>query len=173
MVALLVAQDFLSPVVSMGLGQTVQGASFVSMPKASVDEDAGAESHDGKVGRARQRLSMDAVAEAVAEQETAYKHLGSCVFRPDSAHAVAALLGCHLVCHRFSFGGGSVVQVRSRHALLFLCHVFPIASGHVVELLLGVHTLANADGLEIGPPQFLQEFVILPLSRLKGRASSS
>lgn len=161
MVALLVAQDFLSPVVGMGLGQTVQGASFVSMPKASVDEDAGAESHDGKVGRARQRLSMDAVAEAVAEQETAYKHLGSCVFRPDSAHAVAALLGCHLVCHRFSFGGGSVVQVLSRHALLFLCHVFPIATGHIAELLFGIHTFLDADSLEIRTPEILEYLVIL------------
>ena len=71
----------------------------MSVPEATIDEDASVKPDDGKVGSARQRLGMDTVAEAMTEEETAHKHLGSCVLRPDSAHAVTALLGCHLVCH--------------------------------------------------------------------------
>lgn len=97
LVALLVALDFVCPKLNVCLGKFVDGTPFVSMPKTAVDEDAGTKPHDGDVGRAWQRLGMDAVTEAMAEQETAHEHLRSRVFRPDSAHAVAALFGCHLV----------------------------------------------------------------------------
>lgn len=97
LVALLVTLDFVCPKLNVCLGEFVDGALFVSMPKTAVDEDAGAESHDGDVGCAWQSLGMDAVTEAMTEQETAHEHLGSCVLRPDSAHTVAALFGCHLV----------------------------------------------------------------------------
>lgn len=102
LVALLVALDFVCPKLNVCLGKFVDGTPFVSMPKTAIDEDAGTESHDGDVGCAWQSLGMDAVTEATAEQETAHEHLGSCVLRPDSAHAVAALFGCHLV-HAYCF----------------------------------------------------------------------
>ena len=71
----------------------------MSMPEAAIDEDASAKTDDGKVGSARQGLGMNAIAEAMTEQETAHKHLGSRVLRPDSAHTVTALFGSQLVCH--------------------------------------------------------------------------
>ena len=69
------------------------------MPETAIDEDAGAESYNRQIRSARQGLGMDAVTKAMTEQETTHKHLGSRVLRPDSAHAVTALFGCHLVSH--------------------------------------------------------------------------
>ena len=37
--------------------------------------------------------------------------------------------------------------------LVLLSHVFPVAAGHVAELLSGVDALADADGLEVGAPE--------------------
>ena len=71
----------------------------MSMPETAVDEDAGAKSDNRQVGGARQGLGMNAITETVTEQETAHEHLRSRVLRPDPAHTVAALLGCHFVCH--------------------------------------------------------------------------
>ena len=44
--------------------------------------------------------------------------------------------------------------------LLFFSHVFPVAAGHVVELFAGIHALLDADGLEIGAPEVLQQLVV-------------
>ena len=44
--------------------------------------------------------------------------------------------------------------------LLFFSHVFPVAAGHVVELLAGIHALLDTDGLEIGAPEVLQQLVV-------------
>jgi len=44
--------------------------------------------------------------------------------------------------------------------LLFLGHVFPVAARHVVELLAGIHALLDADGLEVGAPEVLQQLVV-------------
>ncbi len=97
LVTLFVALDFVCPKLNVCLGKLVDGTRFVPMPKAAVDEDAGAESHDGDVGGTWQSLGVDSVAEAMAEQETAHEHLRSGVLRPDSAHAVASLFGGHRV----------------------------------------------------------------------------
>ena len=43
---------------------------------------------------------------------------------------------------------------------LFFRHVFPVAAGHVIELLARVHPLANADGLKVGAPEILQQLVV-------------
>ena len=40
-------------------------------------------------------------------------------------------------------------------------HVFPVATRHVAELLLRVHPLFDADGLEVGAPQVLEQLVVL------------
>ena len=69
------------------------------MPETPIDEDAGAESHYRQVGSARQCLGVDAITEAVTEQETTHEHLRSRILRPYSAHAVAPLFWCHLICH--------------------------------------------------------------------------
>ena len=84
----------------MRLGDLVHGATFVPMPETAVDEDTGTESHDGQVGRARQSLGMDAITEAMTEEKAPHEHLWSRVLRPDSAHTITALFGCHLICHK-------------------------------------------------------------------------
>ena len=45
-------------------------------------------------------------------------------------------------------------------SLLFFGHVFPITAGHVLKLFAGIHALTDADGLEIGAPQVLEQLVI-------------
>ena len=44
---------------------------------------------------------------------------------------------------------------------MFFSHVFPVAAGHVVELLTGIHTLLDADGFEVGAPEVLQQLVVV------------
>ena len=44
--------------------------------------------------------------------------------------------------------------------LVLLRHVAPIAAGHVVELFPGVDALADADGLEVGAPEVLEQLVV-------------
>ena len=44
--------------------------------------------------------------------------------------------------------------------LVFLRHVAPVATGHVVELFPGVDALADADGLEVGAPEVLKQLVV-------------
>ena len=43
---------------------------------------------------------------------------------------------------------------------MFLRQILPISSWHVVELFAWVQTLTDADGLEIGAPEVLQQVVI-------------
>lgn len=140
----------------MRLGDLVHGATFVPMPETAVDEDTGAESHDGQVGRARQSLGMDAITEAMTEEKAPHEHLWSRVLRPDSAHTITALFGCHLICHKpLQF---STINYQLP---LFLRHIFPIPSGHVIQLLLRIHAFADTDSLEVSAPEILEEFVIL------------
>ena len=44
---------------------------------------------------------------------------------------------------------------------MFFSHVFPVAAGHIVELFTGIHALFDADGLEIGAPEVLQQLVVV------------
>ena len=44
---------------------------------------------------------------------------------------------------------------------LFLRHIFPIPSGHVIQLLLRIHAFADTNSLEVSAPEILEEFVIL------------
>ena len=44
---------------------------------------------------------------------------------------------------------------------LLLGHILPIAAGHVLELLAGIDALTDADGLEVGAPQLLEESVVV------------
>ena len=52
-------------------------------------------------------------------------------------------------------------DVGNKVLALFLSHVFPIAAGHVTELLAGIHALADADGFEVGAPEVLEKFIVL------------
>ena len=99
MVALAIVFNLIRPIVHIGLRQAIHTASFMSMPEASVDEDAGVQTGDDDVGSARKRTSMYAVAKTMAEQEPAHNHLWPSVSRLYLAHAPAALFGGHLVCH--------------------------------------------------------------------------
>ena len=99
MVALTIVFYLVRPIVHIGMRQAIHAASFMSMPKASVDEDAGVQTGDDDVGSARKRSGMYAVAKTMAEQETAHDHLRPSVSRLYLAHAPAALFGGHLVCH--------------------------------------------------------------------------
>lgn len=98
-VALAVAVDFLLPEGGVGARQFEIGTPFVAVPEAAVDEDAGVETAEDDVGRAGQAAHVDAVAEAVGIEITAYEHLGPCVAAVDVAHAAVALLGGHAVGH--------------------------------------------------------------------------
>ena len=44
--------------------------------------------------------------------------------------------------------------------LLLLGHILPVAAGHVAELLFRIDALADADGFEVGAPEFLEELVV-------------
>lgn len=44
---------------------------------------------------------------------------------------------------------------------ILLRQIFPVADGHVLTLLARVHAFADADGLEVGAPQFLEELLVL------------
>ena len=73
------------------------------MPETAIDEDAGTKADEGQVWSTWQGLGMDAITEAMTEEETAHQHLRPRVLRPDSAHAIAALLGSHSVGHILQF----------------------------------------------------------------------
>lgn len=99
MVSLAVVLYLFRPIVNISLWHAVHRAALVAMPKTSVDEDASAQSHNDHIWSSRQRASMYAITKTMAEQKTAHNHLWPSVSRPYLAHALAALLGCHLVCH--------------------------------------------------------------------------
>lgn len=47
------------------------------------------------------------------------------------------------------------------HKSVLLCHVFPVATGHVTELFLGIHAFFDTDSLKIGAPKVLENLIIL------------
>ena len=44
---------------------------------------------------------------------------------------------------------------------LFLRQIPPVPSRHILKLLVGVHPLLDADGLEVGTPHLLQQLVVV------------
>ena len=62
------------------------------MPETSVDEDDRVPFWEHNVGMPRQFGGMQAIAETKRVQMAAHKHLWLRVFRPNTAHHLAALL---------------------------------------------------------------------------------
>lgn len=65
----------------------------MSVPEASVDEDAGAVFAQHDVGLSGQSPAVDAITESIAPQPFAHNHFGPCILRPDGHHVVVPLLG--------------------------------------------------------------------------------
>lgn len=59
------------------------------------------------------------------------------------------------------FCGETSSPNHSGGSTLLFRHVFPVSYRHVLLVLLGVETFLYADGLEIGSPQFLKQFVVV------------
>ena len=49
----------------------------------------------------------------------------------------------------------------SVYTLVLFCHVFPIAARHVLQLLVRIHALLNADSLEVRTPEVLKQLVVV------------
>lgn len=89
------------------------------MPKASIDEDAGTQTDKSDVGCAGKCLCVDAIAKAMTEEKTTNEHFWSSVFRLDSTHTIAALLGSHLVCHGESVDrGGKLLTLPEKEDII-------------------------------------------------------
>ena len=98
-----VSSDFMFPKLRMRLRHHIKFARLmlnqVPVPKTTIDKDTSAQPHNGQVGRARQRLHMNAVAKTMTKQKTTHQHFRTGILRPNPAHTITALLWCHLVCH--------------------------------------------------------------------------
>ena len=57
--------------------------------------------------------------------------------------------------------------------LILFCHILPIATGHIVELFLGIHTFLDTDGLEISAPKLLEKGVIVKADTLEELAQKA
>lgn len=71
----------------------------MSVPKAPIDEDAGAVFAEYDVGLSGQSFAVDAIAESPTPQPFAHDDLRLRVFRPDCRHVVVTLLGRESVSH--------------------------------------------------------------------------
>lgn len=103
-VAGIVNGNLVFPESSVGLGQPVIFASYVTMPEATVDEYDRLVLFQDYVGRTGQFAVVHSIAQPFCEQETPHCHLRFGVLALDGRHAAAPLLRCHHVSHiRLSF----------------------------------------------------------------------
>ena len=98
-VAFPVALNLRLPELRAGLGQHMIFTPLMSVPEASVHEDAGAIFLQNDVGRAGKPLHMDAETVSVCEKEFPHNHLWFRILAPDAGHALVSLFGREFVCH--------------------------------------------------------------------------
>ena len=87
------------PKLGIRLWQDVIPTTFMTMPKASVDEDASTILLQHNIGRTRQSLHIDTETEAMCEEEFPHNHLRLRVLAPDACHAAMPLFGSQFICH--------------------------------------------------------------------------
>jgi len=71
----------------------------MTVPEASVHEDAGTILLQYNIGSTWQLLHIDAETESVSEKEFPHNHLRLCIPALDACHAAVPLFGSHFVCH--------------------------------------------------------------------------
>ena len=98
-VAFLVAVDLSLPELAITLGQHEVLTAFVTVPKATIDEDDCLVFAQYNVGGARQALDVYAVAVAMGVQVTSHNQFRFCILALDARHALVPLLFAHSVCH--------------------------------------------------------------------------
>ena len=113
-VALFVAFYLLFPEWGVALGHYKVLASFVAVPKASVDKDDCLVFAQYYVGGAGQTLDVYAVAVAMSVQVTSHNQFWFCVLALDARHALVPLFFCHPVCH-----AAKIIDSRKIKLLLF------------------------------------------------------
>ena len=87
------------PKIGIAFRQDIVTASFMTMPKASVHEDASAVFFQHNIWRTRQTLHINAKTEAMCEKKFPHNNLRLRILASDACHAPMPLFGCHLVCH--------------------------------------------------------------------------
>ena len=98
-VAFLVAVDLSLPELAIALGQHEVLAAFVTVPKATIDEDDCLVFAQYNVGGTGQALDVYAVAVAMGVQVMSHNQFWFCVLALDARHALVPLFFCHPVCH--------------------------------------------------------------------------
>ena len=88
-----VCLGYLAAPGTFGQFVTLSKVHMMSVPEASVDEDAGAVFPQHDVGLSGQTGAVDAIAESPAPQPFAHNHFGPCILRPDGRHIIVTLLG--------------------------------------------------------------------------------
>jgi hypothetical protein len=81
------------PKLCIRLWQDVIPTTFMTMPKASVDEDASTILLQHNIGRTRQSLHIDTETEAMCEKELPHNHFRFRVLATDVCHASMPLFG--------------------------------------------------------------------------------
>ncbi len=104
-VAFLVAVDLFLPELAIALGCYKVFAAFVTMPKATIDEDDCLVFAQYNVGGTGQALDVYAVAVAMGVQVTSHNQFWFCVLALDARHALVPLFFCHPVCHNVKVKG--------------------------------------------------------------------
>ena len=98
-VAFLVAVDLSLPELAVALGHYKVFATFVPVPKATIDEDDCLVFAQYNVGGTGQAIDVYAVAVAMGVQVTSHNQFWFCVLALDARHALVPLFFCHPVCH--------------------------------------------------------------------------
>ena len=94
-----IAFNLCFPELRVGFGKYIIFTTFMSVPEASVHEDAGAVFPQYNVGRAGQFLHIDTETIAVCKKEFPHNHFRLGVLAPDVCHAFMALFGSEFVWH--------------------------------------------------------------------------
>jgi hypothetical protein len=81
------------PKLRIRLRQDIISASFMSMPKASVNEDASTILLQHNIGRTKQSLHIDTETEAMCKKKFPYNHFRFRVLATDVCHAAMPLFG--------------------------------------------------------------------------------
>ena len=118
-----VASHLVLPEGGVGLGHLVVGTTFVSVPEAAVDEDAGAVASEHDVGFAGQAGIVQTITETIPPQIAAHQQLGFGVLAVDRRH----------VCMSLRRNGFLFV-----HFFVEYLRVLPEVVGVVVEVLPGL-----------------------------------
>ena len=99
-VSALVSGDFLFPELGVGLRHPECAASFMPMPKAPIDKNAGPILSHDDIRMSWQPFMVETVSEPPGEEEPADDHLRLGVFGPDGRHILVPLGLTDRIHHR-------------------------------------------------------------------------